>query len=341
MKSIKSSLIKTSSLIAALATLLSPLEAYVATNLVSNQVSEAPNLDERLINPWGLTFDADNHLFVADNGTNLSTSYRPSGSLRNFNINVPGSPTGIEYNRHKHTFKIGSHTSELLFATESGTILGYNKKANAHNAIVLLDNSAASADYKGIAIATIGHDTFLYVTDFFNAIVDMYDRHLNLVTSFTDPTLPEGYAPFNIRHLNGKLYVTFALQDECHHDEIDGPGNGYVSVFNTNGTYVTTLISQGFLNAPWGLAKAPKNFGQFSNALLVGNFGDGMINAYDISNGTFLGHISDASNVPLVIDGLWGIRFIKQHHRNQTPARLYFTAGPDGETNGLLGVITP
>jgi uncharacterized protein (TIGR03118 family) len=199
-------------------------------------------------------------------------------------------------------------------------------------------DSSKNAVYKGLAIDDAGGS--LFATNFRFNQVEMYNSSWGLVKTFTDPTLPPGYAPFGIRELNGELFVTFALQDPAMHDDVGGPGHGFVDVFNLSGGGMTRLISGGKLDSPWGLAIAPSSFGSFGGDLLVGNFGDGMINAYDPNTGAFIGTLDGTNGMPLTIDGLWGLTFGNGSAGGGSLNALYFSSGPTGEKDGLFGALT-
>ena len=310
---------------------------YEVTPLVSDLVGSAPHVDPNLLNPWGLFFSPNGSLWVADNGSNLSTLYAPDGTVINFVIQANSAPSGAKFNSSSHNFLIGSNLpAKFLFSTESGTILGFNSALLPNETVIAADRSGIGAVYKGIETAvTCCQQSLLFATDFHNGRIDLFDTTFQFMGSFIDPTMPSGYAPFNIQNIGENLYVTYAKQlPPDNHDDEAGPGNGYVDIFNYSGTFIKRLISRGNLNSPWGLALAPSNFGEFSNALLVGNFGDGKINAYDPSTGNFLGQISDLNNNPIVIDGLWSLEF-------DTNGTLYFTSGPNNESDGLVGTISP
>jgi uncharacterized protein (TIGR03118 family) len=235
-----------------------------------------------------------------------------------------------------------------MFATEAGTIRGWNPNvpppAPSTQSFVVVDHSGVGAVYKGLAIASTQNGDFLYAADFHNSRVDMFDGSFNLVTphgAFTDPKLPAGYGPFGIRALGDRVFVTFAKQDAKRHDDVQGQGLGFVDVFDTSGVFLARVATRGQLNAPWGLAIAPSDFGRFSGDLLVGNFGDGKINAYQQRpNGTFehRGELRGSNHRPIAIDGLWAIAFGNGGNAGPTNA-LFFTAGPDGESHGLFGKI--
>ena len=202
-----------------------------------------------------------------------------------------------------------SGSAFFIFDSEDGIISGWNPNVNLHKAIIAVNNSDKGAVYKALAIGTNDNGSFIYATNFHSGWVEMYDSNFKWVKNFTDTSVPMGYAPFGARVLNGKLYVTFALQDADAHDDVSGPGHGFIDIFDLDGNKIKRLTSHGALNSPWGLAVAPANFGQFSNALLVGNFGNGHINAFDPSAGTPLGHMLRPSGATLEISGLWGLHF--------------------------------
>ncbi|HXF10259.1 MAG TPA: TIGR03118 family protein [Desulfuromonadaceae bacterium] len=315
---------------------------YTEVDLVSDVVSNAAHLDPRLINPWGLVTRAGSE-WVADNGASLITAYSSSCSPLGYAINIPGpggpttgTPTGLAYNNTRAFVLTNGQkraAAILLTPTEDGTITAWNPHITGSNAVIVIDNSGASAIYKGIAIAHTTNGLIrLYAANFHAGLVEIYDDHFQPVGTFTDTNLPAGFAPFNIKNIRGKLFVTFALQDGSAEDDLPGPGNGFVDIFRPDGTLEQELISQGALNSPWGIAMATSMFGRFRNALLVGNFGDGKINAYNPANGAFLGDMTRANGSDMVIDGLWALEF-------GSYGRLYFTAGINGETDGLMGYI--
>jgi uncharacterized protein (TIGR03118 family) len=215
--------------------------------------------------------------------------------------------------------------------------------ADPTHAILKIDNSGAGAVYKGLALAPAKGGPRLYATNFFAGTVEMYDANFAPVIiagAFHDIMLPVGFAPFNIQFISGKLWVTYALQDAAKHDDTAGPGNGFVDVYDTEGTLLQRFAQHGTLNSPWGLAIAPAKFGAFSGAMLVGNFGDGRINAFDAATGEFLGSMREPSGRFLEIDGLWALTFGNGGNGGETDL-LYFTAGPDEEQHGLFGQIRP
>lgn len=338
--------------------LLSGLSAYAASNsyhqnnLVSDRTG-ADHTDSSLVNAWGIAFHPNGVAWVADNGTGKATAYDGLGN-KVTEITVPppagsprgttSAPTGIVFNFSDFvvtkTFISGS--SSFIIATEDGTISGWNQFVDAANAVLVVDNSSTGAVYKGIAIAANGTDRFLYATDFHNNKIDVFDKDFQPATlpcSFSDPKIPDGFAPFGIHNVRGNLYVTYAKQNAVKHDDVAGRGLGFVDVYNANGCLIQRVIRRGQLNAPWGVAVAPADFGKLSNTVLISNFGDGRINAFDIGSGNFRGTLRRPSNgQPLAIDGLWGIAF-GNGVNNQPINALFFTAGPNGESDGLFGTV--
>jgi uncharacterized protein (TIGR03118 family) len=332
-------------------TTLANAQKYSQTNLVSDVAAWAPTVDDHLVNAWGMAFSSSSPVWVADNGTGFSTLYMGTGSIVPLVVTIPppaggkgpAAPTGIVFNGSGGftvTAGVKSGSAFFIFATEDGTISGWSPSVDLHNAILAVDNSAGGtgAVYKGLAIGTNSDGTFLYANNFRSGWVEIYDSHFKWVKSFTDTGLPPGYAPFGIENINGMLYVTFALQDNAKHDDVAGPGHGFLDVFDLDGNMVKRLISHGELNSPWGLALAPDSFGKFSGDLLVGNFGNGHINAFRIEDGAARGHMLNPSGGTLVIDGLWALKFGNGKAAGP-PNTLLFTAGPEDESHGLFGKI--
>lgn len=302
-------------------------EPRLQTNLVSDIPGMAAVTDPNLVNPWGITASATSPIWIADNGSGLATVYNGSGqpfpTASTLVVTIPppaggtppAAPTGIVSNSTTGfpvTKGSNSGASTFIFATEDGTISGWNPKVDPTNAILAVDSSASGAVYKSLALDTSGGANFLLAANFNSGKIDVPNQNFvptSLAGSFTDPNLPAGFAPFDVAVINGKVYVTYAMQDAAKHDDVAGAGNGFVDVFDTSGNFVSRLASQGTLNSPWGLALAPGNFGQFSNDLLVGNFGDGHINAFNPTTGAFLGQLTAGDGTPLVIDKLWGLFF--------------------------------
>jgi uncharacterized protein (TIGR03118 family) len=325
---------------------------YLQTNLVSDVSGLALHTDPNLINPWGLTASPTGPFWVSDNNAGVATLYNGQGQPQSLVVNIPlpdgtpgGAPTGVVFNSSTG-FKVSengvSAPAAFLFATEDGTIAGWAPRADLTNAIIAVDNSAQGAVYKGLAI---GQDpdgrTLLYAANFNAGTIDVFDRNFSLTTvggDFTDPNIDPGFAPFNVQNIGGKLYVEYAKQDAAAVNDVGGPGNGFVDVFDTNGNLLQRLISHGPLNSPWGVTIAPANFGDFSNDLLVGNFRDGHINAFNPTTGAFIAPLPDAHGNPIVIGGLWALRFGNGATAGATNT-LFFTAGIDDENHGLFGEI--
>ena len=332
------------------ATLSSPAWAfYQQTNLVSDLSGVAAHQDPNLKNPWGVSYAPSGPIWVSDNMTGVSTIYGADGTSFPLGVTVPppagaqppSAPTGQVYNATG-----GFGASLFMFASENGTISGWNA-ASGTDAALEVDNSAAGAVYKGLAIATTGSATDLYATNFNAGKIDVFNSTFAPVTlagTFTDPNLPSGYAPFNIQNIGNALYVTFAQQDASKANDVPGAGHGFLDVFDTSGHLVKRLVSGGALNSPWGLALAPANFGDFSNALLVGNFGDGTIHAYDPATGTLLGTLQDGQGHTIQNVGLWSLKFGGGSMLDGATNTLFFTAGiagPDAkEDHGLFGSLT-
>lgn len=279
---------------------------FYQTNLTSDLPGVAQNVDPALANPWGIAFSPTSPIWIADNGTGLSTLYNgagqpvPLGSPLQVTIPPaaggmpPSTPTGAVFTN------TGFQGSHFIFATEDGTIDAWTSGTNAVREV---DNSAAGAIYKGLA--RVG--TTLYAANFHSGQIDVFDTNFaptSVSGGFTDPNLPAGFAPFGIQSIGSLLYVTYAKQDAGGEDDVAGPGNGFVDVFDANGVLQRRLISNGPLNSPWGVALAPAGFGSFANDLLVGNFGDGKINVFDPSTGNFVAVLTDPNNDPIVIQGL-------------------------------------
>jgi uncharacterized protein (TIGR03118 family) len=323
---------------------------YQVTNLVSDGSVPANHPDANLVNPWGLVHSPSGPFVVADNGTGVATAYNSNGVAVPKNqrliVTIPGAartagnPSGAVYNP-TNRFRIGDANAQLpaqfIFVSEDGTISGYNRRLNPTMALIAHQDS--DAIYKGAALA-LGATPLLFATNFHDNAVEIYDDNFDEAGSFTDPNLPPHTAPFGIRAFNGLLYVTFAVQDADAEDDVAGPGHGALDVFTPNGQLVKRLVTRGPLNSPWGLAMAPHDFGEFSGALLVGNFGNGRINAFDPDDGSFLGALRDVNGDPLVIDGLWALDFGDGKPGGGPTNVLFFTAGPNDETDGLFGKIT-
>ena len=337
--------------------------AFRQINLVSDQPGKAHLTDPDLVNAWGLAASPGTDaapgspLWVADNGSDKATLYTgatpTSVSKASLVVNVTGAaPTGQVFNPDTSAFivrdkKGHSGASVFIFDTENGTIDGWNPAVGAKGSTPstvteVAHNRGAKAVYKGLALAQASNGKpYLYATNFHSGRIEVYNRAFKRVSlrggHFADPYLPAGYGPFGIAEIGGELYVTFAKQDAMRHDDVAGPGHGFVDVFSNDGAFVRRLVTRGALNSPWGLAQAPAGFGQFSGDLLVGNFGNGHINVYSPATGAHLGQLRRANGRPIVIDGLWGLQFGNGNAAKTN--QLIFSAGPDGEAHGLLGKI--
>ena len=344
-------------------------QGYRIHNLVSNMpgAAEQKDPDPDLVNAWGIAFNPDGVVWVNDNGSGKSTLYDGNGKKQGLVVTVPGltntepsKPTGIVFFGGNNDFMVKDNPTDLnekgapsrfIFATEDGTIVGWaptkgTQPPPSTKAIMALNNSGSGAIYKGLALNTDGNRYLLYATDFHNGKVDVFDGAFKPVTldstAFKDPKIKPGFAPFGIQAINGVVFVTYAKQDDPTnaHDDVHGPGLGYVNAYDASGHLLQRIAAGGKLNAPWGLAMAPANFGRFSNRLLVGNFGDGSVIAYNLihnhhHNGS---RLLKSNDTPIQIDGLWGLSF-GNGLRNQPTNALFFTAGPNDEADGLYGKI--
>jgi len=327
---------------------------YERVNLVSDIDGVARFTDSNLVNPWGLGFSSTSPFWVADNNGNVATLYNgrgqafPVGNPLVVAIPTPSSPTGgaptglVSNGTGDFAVSSGSKSGSaaFIFATEDGTILGWSPAVNRNSAIIAVDNSGVGAVYKGLAIGSSAKGNFIYVTNFHAGVVEIYDKNFKPAGTFTDPNVDANFAPFGIQNIDGKLYVTFALQKlPDKHDDQAGPGNGYVDVFDTDGNFVRRFATKGTLNSPWGLALAPEEFGKFGRHLLVGNFGDGRINAFDVTSGEFDAQLIDPQGNPLAINSLWSLQFGNGAPNGGSRHRLFFTAGIGDESHGLFGFI--
>ena len=318
--------------------------AYEEAKLVADVASfGATTVDASLVNAWGLAFNASGSvLWVSNNGTGTSTLYNSTtGAKSALVVAIPkasaptgGTPTGQVFNPVATDFLLPSGAkASFIFSNEDGTIAGWSSGAAA---VIAADRSTNGAVYKGLALATTAGSAYLYATNCAKTSVDVFDKTFKYVSSFTDTSLPAGYAPFGIHTIGGQLWVTFAKQGPAGTtDDVAGPGLGYVDVFNPDGTRVKRFVSNGRLNSPWGVALAPAGFGSAAGDILIGNFGDGKIGAYDVTTGAFRGYLHDSTNAPLTIDGLWDLQF----GIGTQATTLYFSAGPNGETHGLIGTL--
>jgi uncharacterized protein (TIGR03118 family) len=338
--------------------------SYVQTNLVSDIPGLAAHTDPNLKNPWGTSVGPGSPIWVSDNHAGVTTLYDGAGNPQPRVVAIPappsagigavGAPTGQAFNTFDPSssdFVISkdgvSGPAFFVFATEDGTIAGWNPNVDNGHAVIAVDHSNATdsagdvgANYKGLALVTTTNGRFIYATSFRFGTVDVFDSHFNLVNSFTDPTVPVGFAPFGIHNIGGNLYVTFAKQGPGKADDDARPGNGFIDVFAPNGDLLQRLVSRGKLDSPWAVTLAPPTFGAFGGDILVGNFGNGRINAYDRTTGEFQGELKRPGGGPVAIDGLWGLRFAPATP-GAGPNTLLFTAGLNDEADGLFGTIVP
>lgn len=327
---------------------------YQQTNLVSDTPGLAPVTDPNLINPWGLVAGPTTPFWVSDNNSGFSTLYTAQGQIVPLVVTIPvapgspagtlGSPDGIVFNG-KSEFNVTENGKSgpalFIFSTEDGTISGWNPNVDLTNAILTVNNSPAAV-YKGLALASTHFGDFLYAANFRAGTIDVFNTNfapVHFFGHFRDPFMQRGFAPFNITSSNHLLYVTYAKQDAAKHDDVAGPGNGFIDVFDDFGDFLFRLVSRGHLNSPWGMAIAPNNFGQFSGDLLVGNFGDGHINVYDPFTGRFMGMLRDQHHRPIVNEGLWSLTFGSGAQANGPTNTLFFTAGIGNGNHGLFGQI--
>ena len=340
--------------------------AYQQTNLVSDIPGLALHTDPDLRNSWGTSTGPGLPIWVSDNHTGVTTLYdgqgnpQPGPGKQQLVVSIPappsagpgavGAPDGTVFNPTPDGFAVSkngvSGSARFLFATEDGTIVGWNTAVDPTHAVIAVDRSTvtdnagnAGAVYKGLALVSTPTGKLLYATNFRFGTIEVFDSNFHLVNSFTDPTVPAGFAPFGIHNIGGNLYVTFAKQNAAKFDDDAGPGHGFVDVFAPDGNLLQRLASHGRLDSPWGVTLAPATFGAFGGDILVGNFGDGRINAFNPTTGQFLGQLRTHGG-PITISGLWGLRF-PAGSLNVTPNALYFTAGLNHEADGLLGDIVP
>jgi uncharacterized protein (TIGR03118 family) len=334
---------------------------YESHVLVSDGSVPADFTDANLVNAWGVVFNPQAVVWIADNHTGKSTLYDGTGKPVPLVVTIPpapgetqGSPTGIVFSGgtdfvvkgKTKTGQDGSGPARFIFASEGGQITGWVPTVNTATTFLAVDSSAGGgpnhAIYKGLALGGNGTTHLLYAADFHNARVDVFDGTFQPAKlpagAFTDSHVPKGYAPFGIQAVNGDIVVTYAKQGPDAVDDVHGRGLGFVDIFDPNGKLVQRFAARGVLNAPWGVALAPSSFGRFGGALLIGNFGDGTINAYGPISGRFLGSLRDSKGKRLVIDGLWGIAFGNGLLQQDTNA-LFAAAGPAAEQHGTYSVV--
>ncbi len=325
---------------------------YTRTDLTTDNssVSPAPNVDPNLVNPWGMSRSSGSPWWISDNGTSLSTLYDSTGLPKSLVVSIPapdgqpgGTPTGTVFN-YTTVFNVATGQPAIfLFATEDGTISGWNPNVNATSAVIRV-NRSGSAVYKGLTLATTAAGPRLYASNFQTAAVDVFDGNfhpVHTVGGFLDPNLPANYAPFGIQNVGGNIVVTFAHRKPGSHDEDHGAGLGFVDIFDTSGRLLLRLQHGAFFNAPWGIAQAPGDFGVFSHRLLIGNFGDGWIHAFNAVTGKLEGALLDANGNPIAIDGLWGLSFGGDNTNSGLATNLFFTAGANDEADGIFGMLAP
>jgi uncharacterized protein (TIGR03118 family) len=307
---------------------------YSVKNLTSDLAGKAAHQDTLLKNPWGLAYAPGGAFWISDEASGYSTLYDGQGNAESLQVVVPpaagtglGSPTGIVFNG-SNEFQIDTWTSVFLFATLDGTISGWSAFEPFNG---LIGVSSPGAVYTGLAITSYASGNSLFAADIANNKVDVYDGSFNLIDSFTDPSVPAGFAPFGIQDIDGQVYVAYAAQS--------GGAGGYIDVFTEQGALVKQLVRNFPLNQPWGIAVAPKNFGPLSGALLISNnVSAGTINGFNLKTGKFLGTMKNTAGKPIKIDGIWGIEFGGGTTANGAKNQLFFTAGP-ADTDGSFGAI--
>jgi uncharacterized protein (TIGR03118 family) len=338
-------------------------DEFLQANLVSDLGNQGAQItDPNLKNAWGLAFSPTSPLWVADNNSGLATIYHVGvggGTVSNvgFTVTVPGgrastgdgsSPTGVAFNPTSGfvvASAAGSAPAFFIFSSESGQITAWNPAADpitAAGSTGQLEFSSPTAVYKGLTMASTQQGTFLYASNFHDGTVDVFNsqfQRVQLPGHFRDPFLPRGYAPFGIQKINGLIYVTYALQNAAKHDDVAGPGHGFIDIYTNDGFLVRRLVSHVGLNSPWGLALAPSGFGPFGGKLLVGNFGDGLIQVYSPFSGRHLGLLRNNQGRPIQIDNLWALKFGTA--ATGGTGTLLFSAGINDENDGLIGSINP
>jgi uncharacterized protein (TIGR03118 family) len=329
--------------------------AITQTNLVSDQAGVAQVTDPSLVNPWGMSFGTGasaTPVWVSNNGTGTSTLYRgattpPTAAKIPLTVSIPwGEPTGQVFNSSTTDFMVksggASGPAKFIFDSESGYITGWNPTVPAAGSTAAqVATFVPGAVFKGLALATVAKHQYLYAADFHHGTIDVFNASFKRVSwpgAFRDALLPKGYAPFNVQQLGGAMYVTYAKQDAAKHDDAARLGRGWVDVYSLQGKLVKRLVKHSGLDSPWGLAIAPSSWGKFAGALLVGNFGNGRINAFNTRTGHFVGALFDSHGKALGINGLWGL--MVGNGVAGDPQSVLFTAGPAGESHGLYGELT-
>lgn len=328
---------------------------YQQTNLVANKPGIAAVTDPNLINPWGVSRSSANPWWVSDNNAGVATLYSGVGAIVPLVVTIPpsdpnvassGSPTGTIFNRTMDFAIKPGMPAIFLFVTEDGAISGWNPGVNPTKAQIVVNQKNKSV-FKGASIATVntplrGTHNYLYVADFRQARVEVFDTNFNRVESFEDAfenySVDAGYAPFNVQNIGGNLYVSYAKQDAAKHDNVDGTGFGFVRVFSPTGQLIQRLERGSWLDAPWGMVQASSDFGPYSHDILIGNFGSGRIAAFDPITGRFKDFLRDSKSAPIWIDGLWGLSFGNDAVAGPATT-LYFASGPNHEQDGLFGSL--
>jgi uncharacterized protein (TIGR03118 family) len=328
--------------------LLPAANTYYVHNLVSDVKGLADQVDPHLVNPWGNAFSPTSPFWIGNNGTGTSTLYNDVGIAIPLVVNIPaaagattpGKVTGVVFNGTKNSFEISGQTPVFLFCTEDGTISGWSPAVDRQNAKILVDNSASGAKYKGCTLGGTADTPLLYAADYGTGKISVWDASLKpVVVGFVDSGVPAGYAPFNIQNIGGKMYVAYApgASTPAQVSPYALTGGGFVVWYDAIGSVIGELKDSTPLNYPWGMALAPATFGDFANTILVGNFGDGTIHAYDRTTGALMGTLNNQQGNPVAIDGLWSLMFGNGTVSDQDT--LYFTAGIQAETHGLFGSI--
>lgn len=331
---------------------LGQTNSFKQTNLVSDTAGTAANLDPKLVNPWGIAYFPGQPFWIADNNSGFSTTYNQQGvNAGDFVVPAPpgdantSTPTGIVANLSAAGFLVNGRPALFIFDSEDGTISAWN---GVDPVTTMVDKSQAGAVYKGLALVNLGQaGTFLLATDFHSGKVDVYDSSFHeshLIGDLIDPQIPNNYAPFGIHvlHVNGgqEIFITYAMQDQAQHDPVHQAGAGYVDLFDENGGFVQRLASQDNLNAPWGVVIPPNGFGPFGGKVLVGEFGNGAIDIYDLGSGNFIDQLKDANGAIISNGSLWDMVF-GGGGASGDPNTLYITAGLANEQHGLFAAITP
>ena len=327
-----------------------PTSSYAATVLASDGSASAPNTNPDLKNGWGVAFSASSTAWLSSNGTQRSLLFDGDGVPQSLvvavpaGVNGPAGPTGMIFNSGSTTdFVVSaqgkSSKATFLFATDAGTIAGWSPNVLPTDAVTAFDDGAGAANYKGLTLVPRSDGNFLYAADFHNNKVDIFNsafaKQAPVAGAFADPTIPQGFAPFGIQSVGNAVVVTYAKQDAAARVQVKGAGFGYVDIFDTAGNLVSRLTGNGF-NAPWGVALAPTDFGPHSNALLIGNFGDGTIDVFASASLSYLGKLTLGDGSTFAQAGLWGMRFGNDAH-DQPHNTLFYAAGPHGKADGVFG----